>query len=71
MDSKYKRRGFASMPPAQRKAIASKGGVRAHQLGTAHTWTRDEAIAAGSKGGKISRGGRGKDGGSGDSGADG
>lgn len=58
--TKYEKRGFASMPEAKRKAIASKGGHRAHETGTAHTWTRDEAIEAGSKGGKASRGGRGK-----------
>jgi general stress protein YciG len=58
--SKYSKRGFASMTKEQRCAIASKGGVRAHQLGTAHQWSRDEAIENGRKGGHISRGGRGK-----------
>lgn len=57
---KYAKRGFASIPIALRKAIASKGGKKAHAMGTAHTWTREEAKKAGSKGGIASRGGRGK-----------
>ncbi len=55
-----KRRGFASMDPAKQREIASKGGVAAHEKGTAHEWTRDEAAAAGRKGGQLSRGGRGR-----------
>lgn len=43
--------GFASMDPAQQKALASKGGKAAHEKGTAHEWTVDEARAAGRKGG--------------------
>lgn len=53
-------RGFASMSPEKQREIASKGGVAAHKKGTAHEWTKDEAKAAGRKGGKASRGGRGK-----------
>ncbi len=54
------RRGFASMTPEKQREIASKGGRAAHEKGTAHEWTPDEARAAGRKGGQISRGGRGR-----------
>ena len=54
------RRGFASMTPEKQREIASKGGRAAHQKGTAHEWTSDEARNAGRKGGQISRGGRGR-----------
>ena len=45
------RRGFASMDPSRQKEIASKGGRAAHEKGTAHEWSSDEARAAGQKGG--------------------
>ncbi len=45
------RRGFASMDPSRQKEIASKGGRAAHQKGTAHEWSSDEARSAGQKGG--------------------
>ena len=54
------RRGFASMSPEKQREIARKGGRAAHQKGTAHEWTSDEARSAGRKGGQISRGGRGR-----------
>jgi uncharacterized protein len=54
------RRGFASMSPEKQREIASKGGRAAHQKGTAHEWTSEEARTAGRKGGQVSRGGRGK-----------
>lgn len=54
------RRGFASMSMEKQREIASKGGRAAHEKGTAHEWTPDEARAAGRKGGQISRGGRGR-----------
>jgi general stress protein YciG len=54
------RRGFASMSPEKQREIASLGGRAAHMKGTAHTWTSEEARAAGRKGGQISRGGRGR-----------
>jgi general stress protein YciG len=54
------RRGFASMSADKQREIASKGGRAAHEKGTAHEWTPDEARAAGRKGGQISRGGRGR-----------
>ena len=53
-------RGFASMDRNKQREIASKGGKAAHQKGTAHEWTSDEARSAGRKGGQISRGGRGR-----------
>lgn len=51
-------RGFASMDKAKQKAIASLGGRRAHLTGAAHQWTREEAQAAGRKGGVASAGKR-------------
>ena len=54
------RRGFASMSRDKRREIASKGGRAAHEKGTAHEWTPDEARAAGRKGGQNSYGGRGR-----------
>ena len=54
------RRGFASMSIEKQREIASKGGRAAHEKGTAHEWTPDEARNAGRKGGQISRGGRGR-----------
>jgi general stress protein YciG len=47
-------RGFASMDRAKQREIASKGGKAAHQKGTAHEWTSDEAREAGRKGGMAS-----------------
>src|SRR5258708_34108597 len=54
------RRGFASMSDEKQREIASKGGRAAHEKGTAHEWTADEARNAGRKGGQVSRGGRGR-----------
>ena len=48
------------MSAEKQREIASKGGRAAHEKGTAHEWTPDEARAAGRKGGMASRGGRGK-----------
>ena len=47
-------RGFASMDRAKQREIASKGGKAAHQKGTAHEWTSEEARDAGRKGGIAS-----------------
>jgi uncharacterized protein len=47
-------RGFASMDRSKQKEIASKGGKAAHQKGTAHEWTSEEAREAGRKGGMAS-----------------
>ena len=46
-------RGFASMSPERQREIASKGGRAAHEKGTAHEWTPDEARRAGRKGGET------------------
>jgi general stress protein YciG len=46
-------RGFASMDPAKQREIARKGGRAAHEKGTAHEFTSDEARAAGRKGGEA------------------
>ena len=35
----------------KQREIASKGGKAAHKKGSAHEWTREEAQAAGRKGG--------------------
>jgi general stress protein YciG len=48
------RRGFAAMSPERQKEIASQGGRAAHQQGVAHEWNKDEARAAGKKGGQAS-----------------
>jgi len=47
-------RGFASMERAKQREIASRGGKAAHQKGTAHEWTSEEAREAGRKGGMAS-----------------
>ena len=47
------KRGFASMDVSRQREIASKGGRAAHQKGTAHEWTSDEARVAGRKGGEV------------------
>lgn len=59
-NERKERRGFASMSPEKQREIASKGGRAAHEKGTAHEWTADEARNAGRKGGQVSRGGRGR-----------
>jgi general stress protein YciG len=46
-------RGFAAMDEAKQRQIASKGGKAAHEKGTAHEFTRDEAQRAGKKGGEV------------------
>jgi len=47
------RRGFALMDPERQKEIARKGGRAAHEKGTAHQFTSDEAREAGRKGGMV------------------
>jgi uncharacterized protein len=42
------------MDRARQREIASKGGKAAHQKGTAHEWTSEEARDAGRKGGLAS-----------------
>ena len=50
-------RGFASMDPQRQREIASQGGRAAHEKGTAHEFTPEEAREAGRKGGEASHGG--------------
>ena len=47
-------RGFASMDPNKQREIARKGGIAAHEKGTAHEWSPTEAREAGRKGGMAS-----------------
>ena len=51
-----KKRGFASMDAAKQREIASKGGKAAHEKGTAHEFTPEDARAAGRKGGQAAHG---------------
>ena len=46
-------RGFASMDPQRQREIASEGGRAAHEKGTAHEFTPEEAREAGRKGGQA------------------
>ena len=46
-------RGFASIDQESRREMARKGGRIAHQRGTAHEWTPEEARVAGRKGGGV------------------
>lgn len=48
---KIKKRGFGSMSSEKQRQIASMGGKAAHEKGTAHVWTSEEARQAGRKGG--------------------
>jgi general stress protein YciG len=57
------------MDRAKQREIASKGGKAAHQKGTAHEWTSEEAREAGRKGGMASHRRR-REGGDGQSGVD-
>ena len=47
------RRGFAAMDREKQREIARKGGKAAHDKGTAHEFTADEARQAGRKGGEA------------------
>jgi len=46
-----KRQGFASMDPVRVRELAAIGGKTAHERGTAHQFSSDEAREAGRKGG--------------------
>jgi general stress protein YciG len=46
-------RGFASMDPERQREIASEGGKAAHEKGSAHEFSSQEARDAGSKGGQA------------------
>ena len=52
-EKKPSNRGFAAMDRERQKAIAAMGGRAAHQKGTAHEFTTEEARAAGRKGGEA------------------
>ncbi|OQA02950.1 MAG: Stress-induced bacterial acidophilic repeat motif protein [bacterium ADurb.Bin400] len=54
-NDKNGKRGFASMDKEKQREIASKGGKVAHEKGTAHEFSSEEAREAGRKGGKASR----------------
>ena len=47
-------RGLASMDDDKRREIAAEGGRAAHEQGTAHEFTSEEAREAGRKGGQPS-----------------
>ena len=47
------KRGFAAMDANKQREIASKGGKAAHEKGTAHEFTPEEAREAGRKGGEA------------------
>lgn len=51
--SRTSNRGFASMDPERQRQIAAQGGRAAHQKGTAHQFTSEEARIAGSRGGQV------------------
>lgn len=46
-------RGFASMDEDKQREIASKGGKAAHEKGTAHEFSHEEAVEAGREGGRV------------------
>lgn len=47
------RRGFAAMYPTRQREIASRGGRAAHERGTAHEFSPEEARRAGQRGGEV------------------
>jgi hypothetical protein len=47
-------RGFAAIPPDERRRLGSLGGKAAQATGTAHRFSHEEAVAAGAKGGQRS-----------------
>jgi general stress protein YciG len=64
-------RGFASMDPERQRQIASEGGRAAHEKGTAHEFTSEEAREAGRKGGMARSANRSKASGQGNQGSSG
>lgn len=52
-NAKARGRGFASMDQDKQRSIASLGGRAAHQQGTAHEFSSEEAREAGRKGGEA------------------
>jgi len=51
-ESRISQRGFASMDPDKQRELARRGGRAAHEKGSAHEFTHDEAKAAGHIGGE-------------------
>lgn len=51
-ESRQQGRGFAGMDADRQREIASEGGRAAHEKGTAHEFSSDEAREAGRKGGQ-------------------
>ncbi len=51
--AEHKKRGFATMNPEKRRAIAQQGGRAAHEKGVAHEFSREEAQKAGERGGLV------------------
>lgn len=51
-DKSQSGRGFAGMDADRQRDIASKGGHAAHEKGTAHEFSSEEAAEAGRKGGQ-------------------
>jgi general stress protein YciG len=52
------KRGFAAMDARRQREIASKGGRAAHENGTAHRFSSEEARDAGRRGGRKVSGDR-------------
>ncbi|HYC83224.1 MAG TPA: KGG domain-containing protein [Candidatus Paceibacterota bacterium] len=52
-NDKKQKRGFAAMDENKQREIASLGGKAAHQAGTAHEFTPEEARNAGRLGGQA------------------
>ena len=52
-ENQLKGRGFAGMDQTKQREIAAKGGRAAHEKGTAHEFTPEEAREAGRKGGEA------------------
>ncbi|MDB5224451.1 MAG: ral stress protein [Candidatus Adlerbacteria bacterium] len=55
-NNESKGRGFASMDEDKQREIASQGGKAAHEKGTAHEFSSEEAREAGRKGGQARQG---------------
>ena len=47
------KRGLAALSPERRREIAAMGGRAAREAGVAHSFTFEEAVAAGRKGGQV------------------
>jgi uncharacterized protein len=57
-DKETSNRGFGAMPDEKREETAGKGGHAAHEKGTAHEFSSQEAREAGRKGGEAVSGDR-------------